>query len=86
MRSYPVLLFLQKGFVFICGGAADVAYSRQFADVQLPVLWAELWHLWRQPYLAATSSEVAVFYSNIIFRWRKPYVVSCACHYVAIVV
>ena len=38
MRSYPVLLFLQKGFVFICGGAADVADPRQFADGQLPVL------------------------------------------------
>ena len=33
-----VSLSLQKGFVFVGGGAADVAHSRQFADVQLPVL------------------------------------------------
>ena len=35
--SAPFLRF-QKAFVFVCGGAADVAHSRQFADVQLPVL------------------------------------------------
>ena len=28
----------QKGFIFVGGGAADVAHSRQFADVELPVL------------------------------------------------
>ena len=32
-----VSLSLQKAFVFVGGGAADVAYSRQFADVQFPV-------------------------------------------------
>lgn len=30
-------LSLQEGFIFISGGAADVADPRQFADVQLPV-------------------------------------------------
>ena len=34
--SAPFLCF-QKAFVFVCGGAADIAHSRQFADVQLPV-------------------------------------------------
>ena len=33
----PVLAF-QKAFVFVGGGAADVADPCQFADVQLPVL------------------------------------------------
>ena len=28
----------QKGFVFVSGGAADVAHSRQFADIELSVL------------------------------------------------
>ena len=32
-----VSLSLQKGFVFVSGGAADVAHSCQFADVELPV-------------------------------------------------
>ena len=30
-------LRFQKALIFVCGGSADVAYSRQFADVQLPV-------------------------------------------------
>ena len=34
----PCLLCFRKGFVFVCGCSADVAHSRQFADVQLPVL------------------------------------------------
>ena len=33
-----VSLSLQKGFVFVGGGAANVAHSRQFADVELSVL------------------------------------------------
>ena len=33
-----LFLCLPKGFVFVSGGAADVAHSRQFADVELPVL------------------------------------------------
>ena len=33
--SAPFLCF-QKAFVFVGGGAADIADSRQFADVQLP--------------------------------------------------
>ena len=32
------ILPFQEGFVFVGGGAADVAHSRQFADVQLTVL------------------------------------------------
>ena len=36
--SYRSLLSrFQKALVFVGGGAADVAHSRQFADVQLPV-------------------------------------------------
>ena len=35
-------LCFQKGFVFVGGGAADVAHSRQFADVQLPVLMGRI--------------------------------------------
>ena len=34
--STPFLCF-QKGFVFVNGGAADVAHSRQLADVELTV-------------------------------------------------
>jgi hypothetical protein len=34
--GFPFSRF-QKGFIFVCGGAADVAHSRQLADVQLPV-------------------------------------------------
>ena len=34
----PLSLCLQKALVFVGGGAADVAHSRQFADVELPVL------------------------------------------------
>ena len=30
-------LCFQKGFVFVSGGAADIAHSRQFADVELAV-------------------------------------------------
>ena len=33
----PILPF-QKALVFVGGGSADVAHSRQFADGQLPVL------------------------------------------------
>ena len=36
--SYRSLLSrFQKAFVFVGSGAADVAHSRQFADVELPV-------------------------------------------------
>ena len=35
-HGFP-FLSLQKGFVFVSGGAADVADPRQFADVQLTV-------------------------------------------------
>ena len=34
----PCLLYFQKALVFVGGGSADVAYSRQFADVELSVL------------------------------------------------
>lgn len=39
LSTNGMLLYLsfQKGFVFIGGGAADVAQVCQFADVQLPV-------------------------------------------------
>ena len=32
------ILPFQEGFVFVGRSAADVAHSRQFADVELPVL------------------------------------------------
>jgi hypothetical protein len=35
-HGFPFSRF-QKALVFVGGGAADVAHSRQFADVQLPV-------------------------------------------------
>ena len=34
----PCLLCFQKALVFVGGGAADVAHSCQFTDVELPVL------------------------------------------------
>ena len=35
-HGFPFLRF-QKALVFVGGGSADVAHSRQFADVELPV-------------------------------------------------
>ena len=41
-RNVRSIFMLPKGFVFVGGGAADVADPCQFTDVQLPVLMGRI--------------------------------------------
>ena len=51
-KEMPPFSRFQKAFVFVGGGFADVAYSRQFADVQLSVNLIHNFH-----YFAAAAGD-----------------------------